>query len=38
MQRHKKAVAKAVAQDGWVWPVGSVMFAGSVLTLWTMLH
>ncbi len=38
MQRHKRAIAQAAAADGWVLPAGSLMFAASVLTLWTLLH
>jgi len=39
MQRHKRAIARAAAvSDGWVWPAASLMFAGSVLALWTLTH
>jgi len=39
MQRHKRTVAlAAAASDGWVWPVGSLILAGSALALWTLLH
>ena len=38
MQRHKRAIAQVAGADGWVWPAGSLMFAGSVLALWTLLH
>ena len=38
MQRHRKAIALAAASDGWAWPVGSLMLAGSALALWGMLY
>ncbi len=38
MQRHKRAIARTAAADGWVWPAASLMFAGSALALWTLLH
>lgn len=39
MQRHRRAIARAAAAtDGWVWPAGSLIFAGSALALWGLLH
>jgi len=38
MQRHKRAIARAVATDGWAWSIGGLIFAGSALALWGMLH
>lgn len=38
MQRHKRAIARAAAADGWLWPAASALFATAAVTLWTLLH